>query len=248
MVEAAGVREWLTRAPSRLVVGNYVYADGTAFARLSMAVDAVSAALLAARPDTVLALLATPTDVFAVPPETVHAARARYAERGWRGLAQGPVQLLSGRRLFRPNYPDTVSAADGRRFGVADCLVVQQGPNYALAKTIQRWRALVAHADGGTVSANVAPPTRTRSVLRNRVLAAAYTGARQFGVEVFSPATSATLMAALLVHDLRNPPGRLDNPHDLYASGANHGGLWRVPYEPRSVLGMAVMLGLVDRR
>ena len=78
-------------------------------------------------------------------------------------------------------------------------LVPQQGPNYALAKRLQRWRAIVARDAGSIVSINVAPPTRTRSVLKNRALAAAYASAHHFGVEVFEPATANTLMAALLV-------------------------------------------------
>ena len=65
--------------------------------------------------------------------------------------------------------------------------MAQQGPNYALAKRLQRWRATVARDGGATVSMNVAPPTRTRSVTKNRVLAAAYAGAGRFGVEVFEP-------------------------------------------------------------
>jgi hypothetical protein len=90
-------------------------------------------------------------------------------------------------------------------------------------------------------------------VLRNRALAAAYAGARRFGVEVFDPSTSNTLMAALLVHDLRNPraaanPGTaLEHPVQLFMQGANHGGLWRNPFAPRSVLGLAVVLGMVQR-
>ena len=102
-------------------------------------------------------------------------------------------------------------------------------------------------------SINVAPPTRTKSVLRNRVLAAAYAGAGKFGVEVFDPSTSNTLMAAMLVHDLRNPksPAQpatvLEHPHELFWSGAIHGGLWRNPFAARSVLGLAVVLGMVPR-
>ena len=52
------------------------------------------------------------------------------------------------------------------------------------------------------MSFKIAPPTRTRSVVKNRGLAAAYAGAHRFGVEVFEPGTANTLMAALLVHDL----------------------------------------------
>jgi hypothetical protein len=90
-------------------------------------------------------------------------------------------------------------------------------------------------------------------VLRNRALAAAYAGAHRFGVEVFDPSTSNTLMAALLVHDLRNPDAvanpatPLAHPLELFWQGANHGGLWRNAYEPRSVLGLAVALGMVQR-
>jgi hypothetical protein len=107
----------------------------------------------------------------------------------------------------------------------------------------------VARDAGATVSFTVAPPTRTRSVLRNRALAAAYAGAHRFGIEVFEPATSNTLMAALLVHDLRTGGGPVqDHPWRDEAYAAAHGGLWRVPYAPRSALGLAVLLGLGGAR
>ena len=105
-----------------------------------------------------------------------------------------------------------------------------------------------ASANGVTVSINVAPPPRTRSVVKNRVLASAYAGAHRFGIEVFEPATSNTLMAALLVHDLRTATPR-DRPQwQEEAQAAVHGGLWRTPYEPRSALGLAVVLGLGSAR
>ena len=83
--------------------------------------------------------------------------------------------------------------------------------------------------------------------------APAYAGAHRFGVEVFDPSTSNTLMAALLVHDLRHgaaaaqPVTALAHPLELFWQGANHGGLWRNPFEPRSVLGLAVALGMLQR-
>jgi hypothetical protein len=40
----------------------------------------------------------------------------------------------------------------------------------------------------------------------------------------------------------------LVNPMDLFASGANHGGLWRAAYAPRSVLGIAALLGMFESR
>ena len=94
---------------------------------------------------------------------------------------------------------------------------------------------------------NVAPPTRTRSVLKNRALAAAYQGAPRFGVEIFEPATTKTLMAALLVHDLyagRDSAGPAPgHPWQDEAHAAAHGGLWRMGYTPRSAFGLAALLG-----
>jgi hypothetical protein len=109
---------------------------------------------------------------------------------------------------------------------------------------LQRWRATLARAGGGTVSMNIAPPTRTRSVMKNRALAAAYASAHRFGVEVFEPATSRALMAILLVHDLHTGGGPAHtHPWQDEAHAAAHGGLWRIAYAPRSALGLAAALG-----
>jgi hypothetical protein len=81
-------------------------------------------------------------------------------------------------------------------------------------------------------------------VVKNRALAAAYAGAHRFGVEVFEPATSNVLMAALLVHDLHSDGGpRHEHPWQDEAHAAVHGGLWRTAYAPRSALGLAALLG-----
>jgi hypothetical protein len=233
------VTDWLLGMDGRLVLGNYVYADGATNVRVSVAVDVLTCRVLEKRADAALAFLATPTDVFAVPADAV-----RHAERGYagRGIARKALRLASGGRLLHRNY------APGADPGINDSLVAQQGPNYALAKRLQRWRATVARDGGTTVSLNVAPPTRTRSVLRNRALAAAYAGAHRFGIEVFEPATSNTLMAALLVHDLRTGSPAQPHPWQDEAYAAAHGGLWRVPYAPRSALGIAVLLGLGGAR
>lgn len=226
---------WLRGVEGRLVLGNYVYADGATNVRVATAVDALTRHLQGRRDDVALAFLATPTDVYAVPADAVGHAERGYAARG---PARRSLRVLSGGRLLHRNYPP------GADPGINDSLVPQQGPNYALAKRLQRWRAAVARDAGATVSFTVAPPTRTRSVLRNRALAAAYAGAHRFGIEVFEPATSNTLMAALLVHDLRTGPPAQPQPWQDEAYAAAHGGLWRVPYAPRSALGLAVLLGI----
>jgi hypothetical protein len=239
IADVPAVADWLAAVDGPLVLGNYVYADGGDNVRLASAVDALTVRLLAARGDVALAFLATPTDVFAVPGDAVAQSARAYADRSPAAkLGAWPLHALSGGRLLHPAY------RPGADPGICDSQVPQQGPNYVLAKRVQRWRATVARDGGAAVSMNVAPPTRTRSVLKNRVLAAAYAGAPRFGVEVFEPATTKTLMAALLVHDLHTGGGPAQaHPWEDEAHAAAHGGLWRIAYTPRSALGLAVMLG-----
>jgi hypothetical protein len=249
--QPGAIANWLNEIENPFVLGNYTYADGATHATLSMSADAIFEKLDSQRKDITLAFLATPTDVFMVPMTCVNESRRRWDARGVSGFFQTPLRAFG---QFEPNYPRTYQTKSGMEVGLNDALVPQQGPNYLLAKRIQRWRALAARANGTPVSLNLAPATRTQSVVKNRALAAAYAGAGRFGVEVFKPATSTALMAALLVHDLRNPlsaanPGTtLNNPMDLFVVGANHGGLWSSAYAPRSVLGIAALLGMFESR
>ncbi|NHA67445.1 Rossmann-fold NAD(P)-binding domain-containing protein [Phycicoccus flavus] len=233
---------WTSALPGPLVLGNYVYADGSTNVRVSVAVDALTEAVRRQRSEVALAFLATPTDVFAVPGAAVDAAVEAYAQRRTSKLLRVPLRTVSGGRLLRRNYLPGVDP------GINDSVVTQQGPNYLLAKRVQRWRATAARAEGAAVSFKVAPPTRTRSVVRNRALAAAYSGAHRFGVEVFEPGTANTLMAALLVHDLVARPPAQDHPWQDEAFAAAHGGLWRCAYDPRSALGLAALLGAASAR
>ncbi len=244
------ISRWISGIAGPLVIGNYGYADGALNVRLSMACDAISRVLMDSRKDVTLAFLATPTDAFQVPMEIVTDAEEQWDKRWLTRLTRHPLRLAN---LFQPNYRKLAHTMAGEPVGVADCIVEQQGPNYLLAKRLQRWRAIVAREDGYRVSLNVAPATRTRSVVKNKLLAAAYLGATRFGVEVFDSDTCNALMAALLVRDLRdsrsaaNPETVLAHPVDLFSEAAAHGGLWRSPYDPRSMLGTAAVLGMFEQ-
>jgi hypothetical protein len=217
-----------------------------------MAADAVIVGLQQGRPlaDIALAYLATPTDVFAVPYAAVEHARRRHEQARVLGPVGAVTNRLSGGRAFIPNHRETITTEDGRELGIADCLVLQQGPNYALAKRLQRWRSLVARQDGAVSSVHVAPATRTHSVMKNRVLAAAYRGAHVVDIEPFESAPSRAITTALLLHDLQTQDVHdhdgddhgTQSEHDLTAAAA-HSGLWRTAWEPRSALGLAVAAG-----
>jgi hypothetical protein len=253
---APEVCAWLKSAEGPLTVGNYVYADGGLHVRVSEAIDAIITHLQASRDDLTVAFLATPTDVFTVPWDAVQDAWARYErqKKSLAGLAEKPVQVASRGQVFEKHYRKTAYPDGDPPYGIADNLVVKQGPNYALAKRMQRWRASVAREQGANASLNIAPATRTKSVVKNKAFAMAYAGLGKFGVEVFDPPASNALMAGMLVHDLRNPestsrPGtHLDHPLDLFVDGANPGGMWRCAYEPNSIMAAATVSGLFERR
>merc|ERR1719352_1750275 len=106
---------------------------------------------------------------------------------------QVPLRAAGFGRILKPNNEGTPEPRTRGR-PVVDCTVVQQGPNYAFAKRLQHWRAIVAQSEGIVVSANIAPASHTVSVRKQKLLAAAYDGAKRFGVAIFNPQTSSALM------------------------------------------------------
>ena len=250
LVQTPEVAAWLDSFDGPVTVGNYVYADGSNFVRLAAAVDALLDRLVETRSGTSIAYLATPTDAFAVPKAVVDRARSAAS----RSIVKSTLKGVTGSRLYARNYEVTIPDENGREWGISDSLVPIQGPNYALAKSLQRWRAVIAKDGGVLTSANVAPATNTRSVVKNKILASVYRGAPSFGVEIFDPPTTRALTAAMLVHDLRNPVAasnphtKLTHPYELFAQGALHGGIWGLPYQPRSILPLGLAVGAVKRR
>ncbi|NNF53296.1 MAG: hypothetical protein HKN03_02530 [Acidimicrobiales bacterium] len=255
-VDLPEVRDWINTIEGPLVLGGYAYADGEAHLRVSVAQDAIIADAIARRPagHVSVAHLLTPTDAYAVSEATAEASRRAWEERPLPLRAvQGTLRKLSGDRLFEAAITDWIDGKDGYRAAVFDTLVSQQGPNYALAKRIQEWRAVSARANGMRVSANVSPSSTTRSVTKNKALAAAYRGAGMFNIEVFQPNTTNALMALLLIRDLRtvtgpaDPHAELTNPLQLFSDAACHGGLWRSPYKTRTALPLAAVKGMFTR-
>ncbi|MEC3951485.1 hypothetical protein VMT65_00420 [Nocardia sp. CDC153] len=237
---------WITaHSDARPVLGLYAELPGAAGVRLAAASDVLAETLLRRHPDAALALLGSPTDTYAVPASVVAAARDRLVRRGFRGSAQDLVHKLAPRSLYRLNYARPIFDTDGGAWGLFDNLPALAGPDYALAQRLPRWRAVLARAAGHPVSFTVAPPAWTRSLARESGWrTAAYRAASRFGIEVFDPGTARTLLAAKLVADLHadNEP-RTSNPEALFATGAAHGGLWRQPFAPRSLLAPAALSG-----
>jgi len=147
------------------------------------------------------------------------------------------------------NLVPSIAAKDGTKFHVVDGLIVAQGPNYALAKRLQHWRAIVARSQGCIVSSNVAPSTSTASVVSNKNFARAYNGMPFFKpFEIFQQDTSNAVMSSLLLFDLNSPNSAarpeksLRNPLELFTSSSFHGGVWRAGYKMDSLGEVSVIV------
>lgn len=245
LTELGPLTRWLAEAPGPLTVGNYTYADGGLFVRLAVAVDAMLVRLAEMREDLSLTYLASPADAFTVPMDAVRMAQDRDAALNPVAMSGRAIRLATRGALAKPNYEGNVLDTATGQVGLMGAIIAGQGPNYLLAKRLQRWRMEIARAEGTLSSVHVAPPTRTASVHHNAAMAHRQHVTAPLGIETFDAETTEALAGAILVHDLRNPssPAHPDSPlaHplDAFHFAANPGGRWRIPLDIESSLSIA---------
>ncbi|KAJ1458784.1 hypothetical protein M885DRAFT_460525 [Pelagophyceae sp. CCMP2097] len=236
LADAPKIAAWIASLAEdfdRVVIGSYIYLDGEAHVRACVACDAIAtrAAELAGG-KVALAYLVSPGTAYAVDAATVADCDARYhAAPYWQRIASGALRIGGGG--YVPNA----------RFGnITNGLSVVQGPNYALAKTLQNWRCVVAHAAGVLVSANLAPPARTASmVAKNAAVGRWLDGVQKFEpYSTFEPHFASHVMAALLVRDVERDTVKYAHPMLLLWDGAVHGGAPRCAFQGDSIAKSAV--------
>eukprot|EP00298_Acanthocystis_sp_HF-20_P012849 c20091_g1_i1.p1 GENE.c20091_g1_i1~~c20091_g1_i1.p1 ORF type:complete len:755 (+),score=355.57 c20091_g1_i1:24-2267(+) len=232
------IKNWLleVKKDKDLVIGCYAYLDSDLFVRLSVAMDAIVGKVMEKRKNVAVAYLCTPTDCHLITAPAYHAEVSAFKKEAlWMTL----LRVLSGSKVLHKNARNPFVTDDGQKQYYVDAIVINQGPNYILAKRIQHWRAIVAREiNKSIVSSNVAPSTATLSVVSNRSFAWAYNGMHNFKpMEVFKQETSNAVMTALLINDLRNPTSaanpnvELQNPLNLFTETSFHGGVWRTAHK-----------------
>lgn len=242
---------WLAALyPSKkMVIGSYIYVDGEAHVRASVAMDSVLAGVVAARPAgyTAAAYLGSPATAHVISREAWEDSRARFEGRPWYHAPFGFAQN------HRPLVEGVTATGGAASFAVTDGFAVFQGPNYALAKTLQCWRATLLVQQGVPVSMNMAPGSRTDSVQHSWQAAAAIEGMAWFEpLRAFDPGFVAATMAVLLLWDL-SPAGvaaqkGLGNPGELVVSNSVHGGFARCAYTSESIGKVAFVVGSLGYR
>mmetsp|Transcript_22308 Transcript_22308/g.31404 ORF Transcript_22308/g.31404 Transcript_22308/m.31404 type:complete len:769 (-) Transcript_22308:119-2425(-) len=239
------IRDWLLDLypDKQFTVGSYAYLDGALHVQVSLAMDSICRDLSEKR-NASLAYLCTPTDLHVITKEAHDASLHEYKQYSSK-LYCILMRLLSNGKFLRKNaMPPIQSSTDkNQQFYIVNGLSVAQGPNYALAKRMQHWRAILARSRHNCiVSSNIAPATSTVSVVHNRTFAWAYEGMPYFRpYEIFEPKTSNAVMSALLFADISNTQGAanpktsLENPNELFKYNSFHGGTWRCAYAVDSI-------------
>lgn len=244
LTETPEILQWLKQFSDARCIGCYAYLDGARHVQLAMAMDFLVQHMQSENPQIAYAFMLTPTDSYAVTDRIAKVCAGRGSAIG--RLTAKLVSAVSGGRLYASNVRGHAGGSV-----LIDSILPQQGPNYSLAKRIQRWRATVAQAEGFTVSANLAPATTTRSVTSNKLFEMGYAGCAYFGAMAFAPETTNALMAAMLLHDLSHVESDEDAtetaPERLFSHNAIHGGFWTAGYQTRTVLLPAVVLGAMQR-
>jgi len=241
ITEAPSIAEWFLRcgqeAVGAVTCGTYLYADGEANVRLTVASDFVVDTLAQAlgTQKVSFAYLASSSTSVVIPPEAVQAQDTNFTTAGrW--------SKMFGQRLECPPLPGVAPPVH-----VFHGLVVLQGPNYALAQMMRQWRAVVLHMGGFVVSTPMAPSCRTESVVHNKTMAVILEGMGHWPpMEAFDPETARMAMFALLVSELtEHQPPKLASPMHLFARKAFHSGVWRCPFDLSSLGASTWVLGRV---
>lgn len=242
------IASWLSQISTgseKIALGLYAYTPSTNHIRVQGVQDALAAVALDNLTPEKLSLswLATPTDSAPGPEAIGKGILTSYASRPpLRILRDSFLGIFGAARAPRPKF----FQGENGMLCLIDASVQQQGPSYSFSKRTQRWRAYLAHYRGFKVSFAVAPPARTDSVLSHKILRASYRGAPRFGVKPFEVDTAKSAMAAVLIRDLFDPTSlkAQDTTVALQSDCAIHGGLWRIPYQPKTVWIAATAMGL----
>eukprot|EP00923_Selenidium_pygospionis_P034107 GHVN01059604.1.p1 GENE.GHVN01059604.1~~GHVN01059604.1.p1 ORF type:complete len:753 (+),score=46.21 GHVN01059604.1:2507-4765(+) len=249
--ETPEIKDWVLGVcqNKEVVVGSYAYLDGAAHVQVALAMDAICKALSEQQKAT-LAYLCTPTDAHLCPKEAAEASLREFKRFSIGRVFEWFCHFVSWGSWLKRNYRPPVKGDDAQEYHIVDGLAVAQGPNYALAKRMQHWRAIVAREKTKvTVSSNIAPATSTASVVHARTFAWAYEGMPYFRpYEIFAPETSKAVMLALLIQDIRNkssvanPNTLLTNPNELFMHQSFNGGCWRCAYTVSSIGEVSVLV------
>lgn len=245
------IAQWIVslEPEKQLVLCNLAYLDGANNVRASVSMDIITEYVCEKRKNTALSFLISPATSHIIPEDAADNSKERLVNFS---KCKSPLALM---KFPGFNYqPNKISGLLSRtNLRVINGLSDLQGPNYALSKCMQQWRAIIARAEGHIVSANHAPASRTANMINHKSIANALEGMQSFPpLLTFEPRTTSTLMASLMLYDLNfdcssaNPATDISHPMCLFNENSVHGGLWRCPFSLDSIQVSSYFTGMFN--
>ena len=237
LTETLDIRDWIIdvlggpNPNTEVTVGMYTYLDSEAHVRVTLGCDVIMTGLETSFPKTRFAYIGS-TSVSTAITQEMHDAvgKNRAASSLWMRATGCPPPHISKME----NVMD--SEAEDKTIRLRHGFVIAQGPNYALAKTAQVWRAMVAK---NYPSFCVGPITRTVSVCHNPTMAAmlkSYDRVKPY--EVMDPPCASTILALLVINDVLFVAANKDqdegHPFERTLGSSFHSGDLRGPYNVES--------------
>jgi hypothetical protein len=238
-----------------------IYLDGGMFVRASMAMEMIISECTKRLPSNKL-----PALIYIDTPSHAHVVARETYDGHLEQKKNAPLLLKIGATCGLIKNPKVIENP-GNKNGIVvmDFLATQQGPNYSLAKQLQRWRAIWArHSEAlifpgsngkevvkpkQLVSLTLGPAAKTDSVMHSPTMAMVMNTIEQVKPNVaHEPETVQALMTLIMIRDIKssnalgNPANDQGdtkngtNPHmNFLVENSWHGGYWRSPYAMDSV-------------
>lgn len=208
-----------------------IYMDGEGFVRATMGMDAIVDGCMQRQiPKPNLLYIDTPSHAHLV------SSTVKFHSQSNATTSFLPYRLLAAISVLKPNMFHETKCPDRV---VLDALAVEQGPNYALAKLLQRFRAMVSHRSGAVVSVTNGPPALTDSVMHSPTMAVMMNNIHLFPPNTaMEPETVQALMTTIMVRDLNSKSSaarQCAHVMDLFMENEWDGGIWRSPYTGKSM-------------
>jgi len=211
------VHRWLCEvvpAGVDLTVGFYIYLDGVRHVMATVACDFIMTHFQRTH-DARLAYIGSPSISVPVTSKMVESANENRASAPWYIRLAGSTSV------------PTIDFCDSSDMIVRHDYSTRQGPNYALAKTLQNMRAVLSEK----LSYQMGPATRTESVVHNKTMEKVL-NALEFmpPCETFEPSFVAPMCGLLLLSDVFSKEEKKNHPMEPMLTGNFHGGLLRCGY------------------
>ena len=121
------ITQWLCDNPHKLDLASIAYLDGEKHVRVSMAMDTIMSHVSEHKNDSSLMYMCTPTDVYAVPEEVIEGSNKKFKHRSkFETVFSKGIAILSLKQFFKHNDQQLIASDNGKFYGIADCLVVEQ--------------------------------------------------------------------------------------------------------------------------